>query len=173
MSGGCVKVTHTQPEALDAVIGKLREAGAKVETGPDWIQVCRQGRLKSVDVRTAPHPAFPTDMQAQFMAMNCIAEGAASVTETIFENRFMHVQELQRLGANIDVSGHTALVRGVERLDGAIVMATDLRASACLVLAGLVAQGETIIDRIYHLDRGYEHIEDKLSALGARIRRVH
>ncbi len=173
MAGGCVKATHTQPDALDAVIAKLREAGARVETGPDWIQVCRQGRLKSVDVRTAPHPAFPTDMQAQFMAMNCIAEGAASVTETIFENRFMHVQELRRLGANIEVTGHTALVRGVERLDGAIVMATDLRASACLVLAGLVAQGETVIDRIYHLDRGYEHIEDKLSALGARIRRVH
>jgi UDP-N-acetylglucosamine 1-carboxyvinyltransferase len=173
MAGGCVKATHTQPDALDAVIGKLRQAGAAVETGPDWIQVCRKGNLKAVDIRTAPHPAFPTDMQAQFMAMNCIAEGAASVTETIFENRFMHVQELQRLGANIDVSGHTALVRGVERLDGATVMATDLRASACLVLAGLVAQGETTIDRIYHLDRGYEHIEDKLSALGARIRRIH
>ncbi len=173
MAGGCVKATHTRPDALDAVIGKLREAGAHVETGPDWIEVCRQGRLKAVDIRTAPHPAFPTDMQAQFMAMNCIAEGAASVTETIFENRFMHVQELRRLGANIEVSGHTALVRGVGRLDGAIVMATDLRASACLVLAGLVAQGETVIDRIYHLDRGYEHIEDKLSALGARIRRVH
>ncbi len=173
MAGGCVRATHTQPDALDAVISKLREAGAMVETGADWIKVCRQGKPKSVDVRTAPHPAFPTDMQAQFMAMNCIAEGAASVTETIFENRFMHVQELQRLGANIDVSGHTALVRGVERLDGATVMATDLRASACLVLAGLVAQGETIIDRIYHLDRGYEHIENKLSALGARIRRIH
>ena len=173
MAGGCVRATHTQPDALDAVIGKLRDAGAQVETGPDWIQVCRKGRMKAVDVRTAPHPAFPTDMQAQFMAMNCIADGAASITETIFENRFMHVQELQRLGANIDVSGHTALVRGVERLDGAIIMATDLRASACLVLAGLVAQGETIIDRIYHLDRGYEHIEDKLSALGARIRRIH
>ncbi len=173
MAGACVRATHTQPDALEAVIAKLREAGARVETGPDWIEVCRQGRLKSVDVRTAPHPAFPTDMQAQFMAMNCIAEGAASVTETIFENRFMHVQELRRLGANIEVTGHTALVRGVERLDGAIVMATDLRASACLVLAGLVAQGETVIDRIYHLDRGYEHIEDKLSSLGARIRRVH
>jgi UDP-N-acetylglucosamine 1-carboxyvinyltransferase len=173
MSGGCVTATHTQPEALDAVIVKLREAGAEVETGPDWIKVCRKGRLKAVDIRTAPHPAFPTDMQAQFMAMNCTAEGAASVTETIFENRFMHVQELRRLGANIEVTGHTALVRGVERFDGATVMATDLRASACLVLAGLVAQGETIIDRIYHLDRGYEHIEDKLSALGARIRRIH
>lgn len=173
MAGGCITATHTQPDALDAVIGKLRDAGAKVEVGADWIKVCRQGRLKSVDIRTAPHPAFPTDMQAQFMTMNCIAEGAASITETIFENRFMHVQELQRLGANIDVSGHTALVRGVERLDGAAVMATDLRASACLVLAGLVAQGETLIDRIYHLDRGYEHIENKLSALGARIKRTH
>ena len=173
MAGGCITATHTQPDALDAVIGKLRDAGAKVEVGTDWIKVCRQGRLKSVDVRTAPHPAFPTDMQAQFMTMNCIAEGAASITETIFENRFMHVQELQRLGANIDVSGHTALVRGVERLDGAAVMATDLRASACLVLAGLVARGETLIDRIYHLDRGYEHIENKLSALGARIKRTH
>lgn len=173
MAGGCVRTTHTQPDTLDAVIAKLREAGAKVETGPDWIEVCRDKRLKAVDVRTAPHPAFPTDMQAQFMAMNCVAEGAASVTETIFENRFMHVQELRRLGADIEVSGHTALVRGVERLTGAIVMATDLRASASLVLAGLVAQGETVIDRIYHLDRGYEHIEDKLSALGARIRRIH
>ncbi|MEW6132443.1 MAG: UDP-N-acetylglucosamine 1-carboxyvinyltransferase [Pseudomonadota bacterium] len=173
MAGGCVKATHTRPDALDAVIAKLIEAGARVEVGSDWIEVCREKRLKAVDVRTAPHPAFPTDMQAQFMAMNCVAEGASSVTETIFENRFMHVQELRRLGADIEVSGHTALVRGVERLDGAIVMATDLRASACLVLAGLVAQGETVIDRIYHLDRGYEHIEDKLSALGARIRRVH
>ncbi len=173
MAGGCVKTTHTRPDALDAVIAKLREAGAHVETGPDWIEVRREKRLKAVDVRTAPHPAFPTDMQAQFMALNCVASGAAGVTETIFENRFMHVQELRRLGADIEVSGHTALVRGVERLDGATVMATDLRASACLVLAGLVAQGETVIDRIYHLDRGYEHIEDKLSALGARIRRVH
>jgi len=173
MAGGCVRATHTQPEALDAVIAKLREGGAVVEVGPDWIEVRRQGRLSAVDIRTAPHPGFPTDMQAQFMAMNCIADGASSVTETIFENRFMHVQELRRLGANIEVSGHTALVRGVERLEGATVMATDLRASASLVLAGLVAQGETIIDRIYHLDRGYEHIEDKLSALGARIRRVH
>ncbi len=173
MTGGRVRATHTQPDALDAVVAKLREAGARVETGPDWIEVESGGRLNAVDIRTAPHPAFPTDMQAQFMAMNCIAEGAASITETIFENRFMHVQELRRLGANIEVSGHTALVRGVPRLDGATVMATDLRASACLVLAGLVAAGETTIERIYHLDRGYERIEEKLTQLGARIKRVH
>jgi len=173
MAGGRVRATHAQPATLDAVISKLRDAGARVETGSDWVEVESDGKLKAVDVRTAPHPAFPTDMQAQFMALNCIAEGAASVTETIFENRFMHVQELRRLGANIEVSGHTALVRGVPRLDGAIVMATDLRASACLVLAGLVAQGETTIERIYHLDRGYEHIEEKLSQLGARVRRIH
>ena len=173
MTGGRVRATHTQPDTLDAVIAKLREAGTKVEVGPDWIEVESDGRLKSVDVRTAPHPAFPTDMQAQFMAMNCVAEGAASITETIFENRFMHVQELRRLGASIEVSGHTALVRGVPRLDGATVMATDLRASACLVLAGLVAAGETTIERIYHLDRGYERIEEKLTQLGARIKRVH
>ncbi|MDT3705270.1 MAG: UDP-N-acetylglucosamine 1-carboxyvinyltransferase [Thiobacillus sp.] len=173
MTGGRVRATHAQPDTLDAVIAKLREAGARVEVGADWIEVESAGKLKSVDVRTAPHPAFPTDMQAQFMAMNTIAEGAASVTETIFENRFMHVQELRRLGANIEVSGHTALVRGVPRLDGATVMATDLRASACLVLAGLVAAGETPIERIYHLDRGYERIEEKLTQLGARIKRVH
>ena len=172
MTGGRVRATHTQPDTLDAVIAKLREAGAKVSVGDDWIEVESGGKLKSVDVRTAPHPAFPTDMQAQFMAMNCIADGAASITETIFENRFMHVQELGRLGANIEVSGHTALVRGVPRLDGATVMATDLRASACLVLAGLVAAGETTIERIYHLDRGYERIEEKLTQLGARIKRV-
>lgn len=173
MTGGRVRATHTQPDALEAVIAKLREAGARVESGPDWIEVESDGKLKAVDIRTAPHPAFPTDMQAQFMAMNAIAEGAASITETIFENRFMHVQELRRLGANIEVSGHTALVRGVPRLDGATVMATDLRASACLVLAGLVAAGETTIERIYHLDRGYERIEEKLTQLGARIKRVH
>jgi len=173
MTGGRVRTTHAQPDTLDAVMSKLREAGAKIEVGSDWIEIESAGKLKAVDVRTAPHPAFPTDMQAQFMAMNTVAEGAASVTETIFENRFMHVQELRRLGANIEVSGHTALVRGVPRLDGAIVMATDLRASACLVLAGLVAAGETTIERIYHLDRGYERIEEKLTQLGARIKRVH
>ena len=173
MAGGCVRATHAQPQTLEAVISKLREAGARVDTGADWIEVESDGRLRAVDVRTAPHPAFPTDMQAQFMAMNTIASGVSQVTETIFENRFMHVQELRRLGANIEVSGHTALVRGVSCLEGAIVMATDLRASACLVLAGLVAKGETTIERIYHLDRGYERIEEKLSQLGARIRRVH
>ena len=173
MAGGCVRATHAQPHTLDAVISKLRDAGARVTTGGDWIEVESDGKLNSVDVRTAPHPAFPTDMQAQFMAMNTIATGAAQITETIFENRFMHVQELRRLGANIEVSGNIALVRGVPRLDGAIVMATDLRASACLVLAGLVAQGETTIERIYHLDRGYERIEEKLSQLGARVRRIH
>ena len=173
MAGGCVRATHAQPHTLDAVISKLRDAGARVDTGADWIEVESEGRLRAVDVRTAPHPAFPTDMQAQFMAMNTIASGVSQVTETIFENRFMHVQELRRLGANIEVSGHTALVRGVSCLEGAIVMATDLRASACLVLAGLVAKGETTIERIYHLDRGYERIEEKLSQLGARIRRVH
>ena len=172
MAGGRVRTTHAQPHTLDAVIGKLRTAGARVDTGDDWIEIESNGKLHAVDVRTAPHPAFPTDMQAQFMAMNAIAEGAARVTETIFENRFMHVQELQRLGANIEVSGNTALVRGVDRLEGAIVMATDLRASACLVLAGLVARGETTIERIYHLDRGYERIEEKLSQLGARVRRI-
>jgi UDP-N-acetylglucosamine 1-carboxyvinyltransferase len=173
MAGGRVRATHALPATLEAVIGKLREAGAKVDTGDEWIEVESDGKLSAVDIRTAPHPAFPTDMQAQFMALNCIAVGAASVTETIFENRFMHVQELRRLGANIEVSGHTALVRGVPRLDGAIVMAPDLRASACLVLAGLVAAGETVIERIYHLDRGYERIEEKLTQLGARIKRVH
>ena len=173
MTGGRIRATHAQPDTLVSVMGKLRDAGAHVTSGDDWIEVESDGVLKAVDVRTAPHPAFPTDMQAQFMALNTVASGAASVTETIFENRFMHVQELRRLGANIEVSGHTALVRGVPRLDGAIVMATDLRASACLVLAGLVAAGETTIERIYHLDRGYERIEEKLTQLGARIKRVH
>ena len=173
MSGGCVTATHTAPQALEAVIAKLREAGAEVACMEDSIRVCRSGRPQAVDVRTAPHPGFPTDMQAQFMVLNSVAQGAARITETIFENRFMHVQELRRLGADIEVSGSTALVRGVERLQGATVMATDLRASACLVLAGLVAQGDTIIERIYHLDRGYERIEEKLAQLGARVRRLH
>ena len=172
MAGGRVRVTHALPNTLDAVISKLRDAGANVDCGDDWIEVKSDGRLNAVDIRTAPHPAFPTDMQAQFMAMNTVATGAAQVVETIFENRFMHVQELRRLGANIEITGNTALVRGVPRLDGAIVMATDLRASACLVLAGLVAQGETRIERIYHLDRGYERIEEKLAQLGARVQRV-
>jgi UDP-N-acetylglucosamine 1-carboxyvinyltransferase len=173
MTGGRIRATHAQPDTLVSVMGKLADAGAHVTSGDDWIEVESDGVLNAVDVRTAPHPAFPTDMQAQFMALNTVASGAASVTETIVENRFMHVQELRRLGANIEVSGHTALVRGVPRLDGAIVMATDLRASACLVLAGLVAAGETTIERIYHLDRGYERIEEKLTQLGARIKRVH
>ena len=172
MAGGRVRVTHALPNTLDAVISKLRDAGASVDCGEDWIEVKSDGKLQAVDIRTAPHPAFPTDMQAQFMAMNTIATGAAQVIETIFENRFMHVQELRRLGANIEITGNTALVRGVTSLEGAIVMATDLRASACLVLAGLVAQGETRIERIYHLDRGYERIEEKLAQLGARVQRV-
>jgi len=149
------------------------EAGAHIEVEDDRITLDMQGRRpRAVNLTTAPHPAFPTDMQAQFMALNCIAEGVGVINETIFENRFMHVQELLRLGADIRVEGHTAIVRGVEKLSGAPVMATDLRASASLILAGLVADGETVIDRIYHLDRGYENIEEKLSGLGARIKRV-
>ncbi|MBT9613651.1 MAG: UDP-N-acetylglucosamine 1-carboxyvinyltransferase [Burkholderiales bacterium] len=171
--GGRVKLKNTRPDTLDAVLEKLREAGAQITLGDDWIEIERSGALKSVNVRTAPHPAFPTDMQAQFMALNSIAQGSATVIETIFENRFMHVQELTRLGADIETQGNTAVVRGVPRLDGAIVMATDLRASASLVIAGLVAQGETTVERIYHIDRGYECIEEKLSQLGARIKRVH
>jgi UDP-N-acetylglucosamine 1-carboxyvinyltransferase len=155
------------------VLDKLRDAGAELECDDDRITLEMHGRRpRAVDITTAPHPGFPTDMQAQFMAMDCIADGAGIISETIFENRFMHVQELQRLGADIRIDGHTAVVRGVGRLSGAPVMATDLRASASLVLAGLVAEGETTIDRIYHLDRGYENIEAKLSALGARIRRI-
>lgn len=173
MTGGSIRLNNARADLLDAVIEKLRDAGARVESDTDGISIQGNGKLKSVNIRTAPHPAFPTDMQAQFMAMNTIAEGAASVTETIFENRFMHVQEMRRLGANIEVEGNTALVRGVPYLDGATVMATDLRASASLVLAGLVARGETTIERIYHIDRGYERIEEKLTQLGARIRRVN
>ncbi|HZV97770.1 MAG TPA: UDP-N-acetylglucosamine 1-carboxyvinyltransferase [Methylophilaceae bacterium] len=173
MTGGSIKLHNARADLLDAVIEKLREAGATVGHEIDSIYVKGNGKLKSVNLRTAPHPAFPTDMQAQFMALNTIADGAARVTETIFENRFMHVQEMQRLGASIEVEGNTAIVRGVEYLDGATVMATDLRASASLVLAGLVARGETIIERIYHIDRGYERIEEKLTQLGARIRRVN
>ena len=171
--GGRVKLTNTRPDTLEAVLEKLREAGASITLGDDWIEIERSTELKSVNVRTAPHPAFPTDMQAQFMALNSIAQGSATVIETIFENRFMHVQELTRLGADIETQGNTAVVRGVPRLDGAIVMATDLRASASLVIAGLVARGETTVERIYHIDRGYECIEEKLSQLGARIKRVH
>ncbi|MCR6497038.1 UDP-N-acetylglucosamine 1-carboxyvinyltransferase [Thermomonas sp. S9] len=173
MTGGRITATHTRPDTLDAVLGKLRQAGAEIACEGDRIHLDMHGqRPRAVDITTAPHPAFPTDMQAQFMALDCVAEGVGVVTETIFENRFMHVNELLRLGADIRVDGHTAVVRGVPQLSGAPVMATDLRASASLILAGLVAEGETTIDRIYHLDRGYENIEAKLSALGARIRRV-
>ncbi len=173
MTGGNVRLRHTRPDLAQAVLEKLQEAGAIVETGPDWVRLSMDGRRpKAVTVRTAPYPAFPTDMQAQFVALNAIAEGAATVTETIFENRFQHAQELQRMGANIEMEGNTAIVRGVKRLQGAPVMATDLRASASLALAGLVAEGETVVDRIYHIDRGYECIEEKLAQLGARIRRV-
>ena len=173
LTGGRVRLNGTSCGILDAVIEKLREAGARIDCRGDAIEISAEAPLNPVSLRTAPYPAFPTDMQAQFMAMNCVARGTAVMTETIFENRFMHAQELRRLGADIEISGNTAVVRGVPRLDGATVMATDLRASACLVVAGLVARGETLIDRIYHLDRGYEHIEEKLSQLGAQIRRVH
>lgn len=173
MVGGEVKLNNVRADLLDAVIEKLREAGAEVSVKDESITVKSDGKLKAVNIRTAPHPAFPTDMQAQFMAMNAIAEGVSKVTETIFENRFMHVQELQRLGADISIDGNTALVQGVSHLDGATVMATDLRASASLVLAGLVARGETVIERIYHLDRGYECLEEKLTALGAKVKRSH
>jgi UDP-N-acetylglucosamine 1-carboxyvinyltransferase len=173
MAGGEVKLHNARADLLDAVIEKLREAGAEVKVSKveNTITVKSNGKLKAVNIRTAPHPAFPTDMQAQFMALNSVAEGVAKVTETIFENRFMHVQELQRLGADISIDGNTALVKGVEFLDGAIVMATDLRASASLVLAGLVARGETVIERIYHLDRGYEFLEEKFTKLGAKVKR--
>ena len=173
MTGGRITARGARPDTMDAVLDKLKEAGAELECEGDRITLDMGGRRpRAVNFTTAPHPAFPTDMQAQFMALNCIADGVGVVNETIFENRFMHVNELLRLGADIRVDGHTAVVRGVERLSGAPVMATDLRASASLILAGLVAQGETTIDRIYHLDRGYENIEEKLSGLGARIRRV-
>jgi len=171
-TGGSVRLTGARPDILDAVLEKLREAGAHIETGKDWIALKTNGALNAVSLRTAPYPAFPTDMQAQFMALNSIARGTALVTETIFENRFMHVQELKRLGADIEVEGNTAVVKGVPHLDGATVMATDLRASASLVLAGLIARGVTTVERVYHLDRGYEQIEEKLSRLGARIKRA-
>ena len=171
-TGGDIKLRDARPDILDAVLDKLREAGARIATGPDWISLGANGMLNAVNVRTAPYPAFPTDMQAQFLALNSVARGTARVTETIFENRFMHVQELKRLGADIEVEGNTAVVKGVAKLDGASVMATDLRASASLVLGGLIASGKTTVDRVYHLDRGYERIEEKLSRLGARIRRA-
>jgi UDP-N-acetylglucosamine 1-carboxyvinyltransferase len=171
-TGGDATLLGTQADTLDAVIDKLREAGATIDARDDAIRVRRAGPVKAVSIRTAPYPGFPTDMQAQMLALATRAEGTSVITETIFENRMMHVQELQRLGADIEVEGNTAIVRGVLRLAGANVMATDLRASACLVIAGLVADGETTIDRIYHLDRGYERLEEKLGGLGARIRRV-
>lgn len=173
ITGGRVRVKDTDPNLLDAVLDKLRESGAEITSGEDWIELDMKGRRpKAVSVRTAPYPAFPTDMQAQFVALNAIAEGTGTIIETVFENRFMHVQELQRMGANIEVEGNTAIVRGVDELNGAPVMATDLRASASLILAGLVAKGETEVLRIYHIDRGYELIEEKLAYLGAQIRRV-
>ncbi|MFC6839063.1 UDP-N-acetylglucosamine 1-carboxyvinyltransferase [Xanthomonas theicola] len=173
MTGGSVTVHRARADTLDAVLDKLAEAGATIETGADWIRLDMHGkRARAVSLTTAPYPAFPTDMQAQFMALNCVADGVGVINETIFENRFMHVNELLRLGADIQVEGHTAIVRGSGRLSGAPVMATDLRASASLILAGLVADGDTTIDRIYHLDRGYENIEEKLGALGASIRRI-
>lgn len=171
-TGGEIQLRNTDAHMLDAVLDKLAEAGARIDSGEDWIHLSMQTKPKSVNVRTAPYPAFPTDMQAQFMSLNCIADGTAIITETIFENRLMHVQELKRMNANIEVEGNAAIICGIPQLDGAHVMATDLRASASLVIAGLVAQGETVIDRIYHLDRGYENIEGKLSTLGAYIRRA-
>ncbi len=173
ITGGKIKLRNTDPELIESVIAKLREAGAEITTGKDWIVVDMKGkRAKAVDVTTAPYPAFPTDMQAQFTALNCTAEGVGVISENVFENRFMHVQEMQRMGANIRLEGNTAICTGVERLTGAPVMATDLRASASLVLAALVAEGETLVERIYHIDRGYERIEEKLSLLGAKIRRI-
>ncbi len=173
MTRGKIRLNKVQPALLDAVLDKLSEAGAQITTGENWIELDMQGkRPKAVSIRTAPFPAFPTDMQAQFTAMNAIAEGVSTITETVFENRFMHVQEMQRMGANIKLESNTAICTGVEKLTAAPVMATDLRASASLVLAGLVSEGETLVDRIYHIDRGYDHIEEKLSQLGATIRRL-
>ena len=173
VTGGKVKLKDTDPTILDSVLAKLQEAGATIETGKDWISLDMHGkRPKAVEISTAPYPAFPTDMQAQFSILNAIGEGHAVITETVFENRFMHILELQRMGADITLKGNTAFCNGVEKLTGAPVMATDLRASASLVLAGLVAEGQTVVERIYHIDRGYECIEEKLQQLGARIRRV-
>ena len=171
-AGGEVVLTRAHGPSMDATLDKLREAGARLEVGPDWIRLAMDGRPRAINLRTAPYPGFATDMQAQMMAVNCVAEGTGVITETIFENRFMHALEMQRLGADITIEGNTAVVRGVKTLSGATVMATDLRASAGLVVAGLVADGETVVDRIYHLDRGYERMEAKLAALGARISRA-
>ncbi|HKE47653.1 MAG TPA: UDP-N-acetylglucosamine 1-carboxyvinyltransferase [Rhodanobacteraceae bacterium] len=173
ITGGKITAKRARPKTLDAVLGKLEDAGAHINTGEDWIELDMRGkRPKAVNVTTAPYPAFPTDMQAQFTALNCVAEGVGVITETVFENRFMHALELQRLGADIQLEGNAAIVRGVASMSGAPLMATDLRASASLVLAGLVAHGDTVVDRIYHIDRGYENIEEKLGGLGARIRRL-
>ena len=173
ITGGSVMAKRARPKTLEAVLAKLEEAGAHINTGEDWIELDMRGRRpKAVNVTTAPYPAFPTDMQAQFTALNCVAEGVGVITETVFENRFMHVQELQRLGADIQLEGNTAIIKGVGHMSGAPMMATDLRASASLVLAGLVARGDTMVDRIYHIDRGYENIEEKLGGLGAHIRRL-
>jgi UDP-N-acetylglucosamine 1-carboxyvinyltransferase len=173
MTGGKVRARNARANTLEAVLGKLEEAGAHISTGPDWIELDMQGRRpKAVNISTAPYPAFPTDMQAQFTALNCVAEGVGVITETVFENRFMHAHELQRLGADIRLEGNTAIIQGVPKMSGAPIMATDLRASACLVLAGLVAEGDTTVDRVYHIDRGYENIEEKLGVLGAKIRRL-
>ena len=173
ITGGKVLIKRTNPRLLDAVLAKLEEADAVVDVGEDWIELDMEGRKpRAVNIRTAPYPGFPTDMQAQFCALNAIAEGTGSVTETVFENRFMHIQEFVRLGASVHIEGNTAIIKGVGGLEGAPVMATDLRASASLILAGLVAKGETVVDRIYHIDRGYDHIEEKLAVLGAKIQRV-
>ena len=173
MTGGCVRLKNTQPKLLETVLAKLTEAGAKIEIEENAISLDMQGKKpKAVDIHTSPFPGFPTDMQAQFTAMNCIAIGSGVITETVFENRFMHIHELQRMGADLKLEGNTTITNGVETLTCAPVMATDLRASASLVLAGLVAEGETIVERIYHIDRGYEMIEEKLSQLGANIKRV-
>jgi UDP-N-acetylglucosamine 1-carboxyvinyltransferase len=173
ITGGKVRCRNARADTLDFVLAKLEDAGAHVSTGDDWIELDMRGRKpKAVNITTAPYPAFPTDMQAQFTALNCVAEGVGVITETVFENRFMHAHELQRLGADIRLEGNTAIIKGVGKMSGAPIMATDLRASACLVLAGLVAEGDTTVDRVYHIDRGYENIEEKLGVLGAKIRRL-
>ncbi|MXZ79834.1 MAG: UDP-N-acetylglucosamine 1-carboxyvinyltransferase [Gammaproteobacteria bacterium] len=173
VSGGQIKLRDVRPQHMEAVLGKLSEAGAAVETGEDWISLkSPDGPIRPVGIRTSPYPGFPTDMQAQFVLLNTVADGMSTVVETVFENRFMHIHELRRMGANIELDGNTAVIQGVSRLNGAPVMATDLRASACLILAGLIAEGQTTIDRIYHIDRGYECIDEKLALIGARIKRI-
>jgi UDP-N-acetylglucosamine 1-carboxyvinyltransferase len=173
ITGGKVLIKRTDPRLIDAVLAKLEDAGSIIDVGDNWIELDMEGRKpRAVNIRTAPYPGFPTDMQAQFCALNSIAEGTGSITETVFENRFMHIQEFVRLGADVQLQGNTAIIKGVAGLNGAQVMATDLRASASLILAGLVARGETMVDRIYHIDRGYDHIEEKLAGLGAKIQRV-